>query len=90
MTITGETVAETLADVPDEPRADQDVIRPWARRCTPQGHLAILRGNLAPEGSVAKITGVKNAADHRTGARLRLRGGVPRRRSSRGRSAPAT
>ena len=59
LTITGETVAESLRDLPDEPRADQDVIRPWSRPLYPQGHLAVLRGNLAPEGSVAKITGVK-------------------------------
>ena len=45
--------------MPDEPRADQDVIRPWGRPLYAQGHLAVLRGNLAPEGSVAKITGVK-------------------------------
>jgi dihydroxy-acid dehydratase len=58
-TITGETVAESLARVPAEPRSDQDVIRPWHRPLYPQGHLAILRGNLATEGAVAKITGVK-------------------------------
>jgi dihydroxy-acid dehydratase len=61
LTITGETVAETLRDVLAEPRSDQDVIRPWGRPLYPQGHLAVLRGNLAPEGSVAKITGVKSA-----------------------------
>jgi dihydroxy-acid dehydratase len=60
LTITGETVADTLREVPAEPRADQEVIRPWARPLYPQGHLAVLRGNLAPEGSVAKITGVKS------------------------------
>jgi dihydroxy-acid dehydratase len=60
LSITGQTMAEVLADVPAEPRADQDVIRPWARPLYPQGHLAILRGNLASEGAVAKITGVKN------------------------------
>ena len=60
LTITGQTIAETLRDVPLEPRADQDVIRPWNRPLYPQGHLAVLRGNLAPEGSVAKITGVKS------------------------------
>ena len=60
LTITGETVAETLRAVPGEPHADQDVIRPWARPLYPQGHLAVLRGNLAPEGAVAKITGVKS------------------------------
>jgi dihydroxy-acid dehydratase len=59
LTITGETVAQTLRDVPEEPAADQDVIRPWTRPLYAQGHLAVLRGNLAPEGSVAKITGVK-------------------------------
>ncbi len=59
LTITGQTVAEVLRDVPDEPPAGQDVIRPWNRPMYPQGHLAILRGNLAEEGSVAKITGVK-------------------------------
>jgi dihydroxy-acid dehydratase len=62
LTISGETVAELLRDVPNEPRADQDVIRPWTRPLYPQGHLAILRGNLAAEGAVAKITGVKTAA----------------------------
>jgi dihydroxy-acid dehydratase len=60
MTITGKTVAENLKDVPDEPRADQDVIRPWSNPMYKQGHLAILKGNLAPEGCVAKITGLKN------------------------------
>ncbi len=62
LTITGETVAEVLRDVPDEPRADQEVIRPWNRPLYVQGHLAILRGNLATEGAVAKITGVKSKA----------------------------
>jgi len=60
MTITGKTVAENLKDVPEEPRADQDVIRPWSNPMYKQGHLAILKGNLAPEGCVAKITGLKN------------------------------
>ncbi len=59
MTITGKTVAENLADVPPL-RADQDVIRPVARPIYAQGHLAILKGNLSPEGCVAKITGLKN------------------------------
>jgi dihydroxy-acid dehydratase len=61
LTISGETVAETLAHLPAEPRADQDVIRPWGKPLYAQGHLAVLRGNLAPEGSVAKITGVKRS-----------------------------
>lgn len=60
LTVTGETIAERLKDIPDEPRADQDVIRPWDNPMYKQGHLAILKGNLAPEGSVAKISGVKN------------------------------
>jgi dihydroxy-acid dehydratase len=60
LTVTGQTVAETLAAVPATPPAGQEVIRPWDRPVYRQGHLAILRGNLAPEGSVAKITGVKN------------------------------
>jgi len=62
MTITGKTVAENLADVPDEPRADQTVIRPMANPMYEHGHLAILKGNLAREGCVAKITGLKNPA----------------------------
>ena len=60
MTITGKTMAQMLADVPAEPRADQDVIRPFSKPMYAQGHLAILKGNLAPEGCVAKITGLKN------------------------------
>jgi dihydroxy-acid dehydratase len=60
LTITGETMAEALASVPDAPRADQDVIRPFDKPMYAQGHLAVLKGNLAPEGSVAKITGLKN------------------------------
>ncbi len=60
LTITGQTIAEVLADVPDEPRADQDVIRPIDKALYAQGHLAILKGNLSPEGCVAKITGLKN------------------------------
>ncbi len=57
LTITGQTVAEVLKDVPAEPRKDQDVIRPWNNPVYAQGHLTILKGNLAPEGAVAKITG---------------------------------
>ena len=62
MTITGRTMAEELANVPDEPRRDQDVIRPWGDPVYAQGHLAILKGNLAPEGCVAKITGLKQTS----------------------------
>ena len=60
MTITGRTIGDELAAVPARPRTDQDVIRPLDRPMYAQGHLAILRGNLAPEGCVAKITGLKN------------------------------
>jgi len=59
ITITGKTVAQNLADLPPL-RADQDVIRPLAQPMYAQGHLAILKGNLSPEGCVAKITGLKN------------------------------
>jgi len=60
MTITGRTMAEELAAIPATPRTDQDVIRPIGNPMYRQGHLAILRGNLSPEGCVAKITGLKN------------------------------
>ena len=60
LTISGQTVAEVLADVPDTPSPDQDVIRPWDNPMYVQGHLAVLKGNLATEGAVAKISGVKN------------------------------
>lgn len=59
LTITGKTIAEVLADVPAEPSSNQDVIRPWDNPMYNKGHLAILKGNLAQEGGVAKITGVK-------------------------------
>ncbi|MBB2487423.1 dihydroxy-acid dehydratase [Mitsuaria sp. WAJ17] len=59
MTITGKTVAENLSDVPDL-SPDQDVIRPVSQPLYAEGHLAILKGNLSPEGAVAKITGLKN------------------------------
>jgi dihydroxy-acid dehydratase len=61
LTITGQTIVEVLKDIPEQPRKDQDVIRPWSNPIYAQGHLAILKGNLAPEGAVAKITGVKLA-----------------------------
>jgi dihydroxy-acid dehydratase len=60
ITITGKTVAENLAAIPDVPRADQDVIRTIDKPMYEHGHLAILKGNLSPEGCVAKITGLKN------------------------------
>ena len=60
LTISGQTIAEVLRDVPAVPRADQDVIRGIDKPMYVQGHLAILKGNLSPEGCVAKITGLKN------------------------------
>ncbi len=60
ITITGQTIAEMLADVPDTPPADQDVIRTIDKALYAKGHLAILKGNLSPGGAVAKITGLKN------------------------------
>ncbi|GJG93414.1 dihydroxy-acid dehydratase [Cupriavidus pauculus] len=60
LTITGRTLAEELEHVADQPRADQDVIMPIDKALYKQGHLAILKGNLAEEGAVAKITGLKN------------------------------
>ncbi|PZV26163.1 MAG: dihydroxy-acid dehydratase [Snowella sp.] len=60
LTISGQTIAEVLKDIPDEPASDQDVIRPWSNPVYQEGHLAVLKGNLALEGSVAKISGIKN------------------------------
>lgn len=60
MTISGQTVGELLQDIPAAPPADQDIIRPWENPMYPSGHLGILKGNLATEGAVAKLTGVKN------------------------------
>jgi dihydroxy-acid dehydratase len=58
LTITGQTVAETLKGIPDAPPKTQNVIRQWESPLYPHGHLAILKGNLSPEGCVAKITGI--------------------------------
>jgi len=60
MTISGETVAESLADIASGCPENQDVIRPLDKPMYREGHLAILRGNLAAEGAVAKITGLSN------------------------------
>jgi dihydroxy-acid dehydratase len=61
LTITGKTIAELLKDVPAAPRTDQQVIHQWDKPLYAQGHLVILRGNLATEGAVAKVTGVKKS-----------------------------
>jgi dihydroxy-acid dehydratase len=60
LTVSGQTIEEVLRDVPDTPRQDQDVIRQWENPVYAEGHLAILRGNLATEGAVAKVSGVKH------------------------------
>src|SRR5512143_2359464 len=60
LSVTGKTIEEILSPVSPAPPSDQDVIRPWSHPLYPWGHLAILRGNLATEGAVAKITGVKS------------------------------
>jgi len=60
ITITGKTIAEELENIPAEPSPDQDVIRPFDKPLYKKGHLAVLKGNLATEGCVAKITGLKN------------------------------
>jgi dihydroxy-acid dehydratase len=67
LTIDGRTVAEVLKDVPARPSPDQDVIRPWDQPMAPQGHIVILRGNLAPEGAVAKVSGHGGGAHDITG-----------------------
>lgn len=59
ITVTGQTIGELLKEIPSEPRADQEVIRPWDNPMYAEGHLGILKGNLATEGAVAKLTGVK-------------------------------
>ncbi|MBD2655090.1 dihydroxy-acid dehydratase [Synechocystis sp. FACHB-383] len=61
LTISGQTIAEVLADIPDQPPANQDVIHSWDNPVYQEGHLAVLKGNLATEGSVAKISGIKKA-----------------------------
>ncbi len=65
LTITGETIAEVLKNIPEKPRADQNVIHPFDKPLYKEGHLVILKGNLATEGAVAKVTGVKSS--HITG-----------------------
>ncbi len=59
LTVTGETIAEVLRRVPATPPLNQDVIRPWSNPVFPEGHLSILKGNLSPEGAVAKVAGIR-------------------------------
>ena len=61
LTISGQTISEVLADISATPRTNQEVIRQWENPMYAEGHLAILRGNLASEGAVAKISGIKSA-----------------------------
>ncbi|MGB5235257.1 MAG: dihydroxy-acid dehydratase, partial [Candidatus Macondimonas sp.] len=65
LTLSGQTLAETLTEVPAEPDSNQAVIRPWSDPVYAEGHLAVLKGNLAPEGAVAKVSGIKQR--HLTG-----------------------
>jgi dihydroxy-acid dehydratase len=58
LSVTGQTIGDQLRTIPETPSPTQDVIRPWTRPLYPEGHLAVLRGNLATEGSVAKVSGV--------------------------------
>ncbi len=58
MTVTGKTVAENLADISSQVPENQDVILPIDKPLSPEGHLVILKGNLSPEGCVAKVSGV--------------------------------
>ncbi len=76
--------------MPPRPRADQDVIRPFDNPMYAQGHLAILRGNLAPEGCVAKITGLKNPAITGPARVFDSENGVHGRDHGQARSMPAT
>ena len=62
LTITGKTIEQTLANVPENPARQQSVIRQWHEPLYSEGHLVILRGNLAREGAVAKVSGLKNKA----------------------------
>ena len=57
LTIEGRTVADVVQGVPTRPSLGQDVIHPWDRPLAPSGHIVILRGNLAPDGAVAKVSG---------------------------------
>jgi dihydroxy-acid dehydratase len=62
LTISGQTIDEILANVPENPGRQQDVIRQWNDPLYSEGHLVILRGNLAREGAVAKVSGVRRKA----------------------------
>ena len=73
MTITGETMAQALAKVPDTPRKNQDVIRQWDNPMYKQGHLAILKGNLSPEGLRRQDHRPQITQNHRSRARVQLR-----------------
>ena len=61
LTVSGRSIAENLAEVPATPSSGQDVVVPFDKPIYKQGHLTVLRGNLAPDGCVAKITGIKSS-----------------------------
>ena len=90
MTITGKTVAENLADVPDAPRADQDVIRPIDKPMYAEGHLAILQGQPVARRLRGQDHRPEEPGDHRPGARVRRRAVGAGRHHGRARSRPAT
>ena len=77
LTVSGQTIAETLKNIPPEPSPDQDVIRQWSKPVYPEGHLTILRGNLATEGCRGKNFGRKKHQDNGPGTRFRFRRGLP-------------
>jgi len=59
MTVTGETVSENLKEVSNQANPSQKIILPIENPLSPEGHLVILKGNISPEGSVAKVSGIK-------------------------------
>ncbi len=81
ITVTGQTMAENLKEVESIFKRKQDVVRPLDRPLHPTGHLVVLHGNLAPDGAVAKVAGLKTAQDQRPRSRLRGRRSLFRRNS---------
>ena len=59
MTVTGETVSVNLKDVSNQANPSQKIILPIEKPLSPEGHLVILKGNISPEGSVAKVSGIQ-------------------------------
>ena len=90
MTVTGKTLAENLQGSARASPPGSRSCDPLANPIKPTGHIQILRGNLAPDGAVAKITGKEGTALRGPGARLRLRRGHAARPRAQARSARAT